>query len=160
NPRSTVGTVTEIYDYIRLLYARIGRTYCRQCQGEVKKDVLDDVVELLLSLPAETRVYVLFPLSAYRKRQEMHEAVGREKRRRKSGSKEQDVLKIILGDLRRHGFNRLYQAGQIYEFSTPESLLNLDFASDVFVLVDRVVILNNVRQRLMDSLEICYREGN
>jgi excinuclease ABC subunit A len=160
NPRSTVGTVTEIYDYIRLLYARIGRTYCRQCQREVKKDVLDDVVELLLSLPEETRVYVLFPFSAYRKRQELHEEVSREKRKRKSGSKEQDVLKAVLGDLRRHGFNRLYQAGRIYEFSTPESLLNLDFASDVSVLVDRIMIRSDVRQRLMDSLEICYREGN
>src|SRR5262249_18533560 len=78
NPRSTVGTVTEIYDYIRLLYARIGRTYCRQCQGEVKKDVLDDVVELLLSLPEGTRVYILFPFSAYRKRQEIHEEASQE----------------------------------------------------------------------------------
>jgi excinuclease ABC subunit A len=66
----------------------------------------------------------------------------------------------LLGDLRRHGFNRLYQEDKIYEFSTPESLLNLDFAGDVFVLVDRIMIRSDVRQRLMDSLESCYREGN
>jgi len=160
NPRSTVGTVTEIYDYLRLLYARIGRTYCRQCQREVKKDVLDDVVELLLSLPAETRVYILFPFSGYRTVQEKHEEASREKRRKRSGNKEQEILKAVLGGLRRQGFNRLYQEGRIYEFSTPESLLNLNFGSEVFVLVDRIAVRSDVRQRLMDSLESCYREGN
>ena len=67
NPRSTVGTVTEIYDYLRLLYARIGRTYCWQCQREVKKDILEDVVQILLSLPEDTRVYVLFSPSCVRR---------------------------------------------------------------------------------------------
>lgn len=160
NPRSTVGTVTEIYDYLRLLYARIGRTYCWKCQREVKKDILDDVVQLLLSLPEETRVYILFPFSAYRKLQEMRQEASRERRRKKSAPKEQEVLKAILGDLRRQGFNRLYQESRIYEFSTPESLLNVNFGAEVFVLVDRVMIRSDVRQRLMDSLESCYREGN
>ena len=121
NPRSTVGTVTEIYDYLRLLYARIGRTYCWKCQREVKKDILDDVVQLLLSLPEETRVYILFPFSAYRKLQEMRQEASRERRRKKSAPKEQEVLKAILGDLRRQGFNRLYQEA---EFMSSQ-LLNL-----------------------------------
>src|SRR6185436_6925190 len=67
NPRSTVGTVTEIYDYLRLLYARVGRTYCWQCHQEIKKDIPDDAVQLLLSLPEGTRLYVLFPFGTYRK---------------------------------------------------------------------------------------------
>jgi excinuclease ABC subunit A len=160
NPRSTVGTVTEIYDYLRLLYARIGRTFCWQCQREVKKDILEDVVQRLLSLPEETRVYILFPFSAYRRLQEMREEANRERRRKKPAAREQDILRAILGDLRRQGFNRLYQENQIYEFSTPESLLNVNFNAEVFVLVDRLVIRDDVRQRLMDSLETCYREGN
>jgi excinuclease ABC subunit A len=159
SPRSTVGTVTEIYDYLRLLYARVGRTYCRQCQREVKKDILEDVVQLLLSLPEETRLYVLFPLSAYRRLQEMQRE-SRDKRRKRSATREEEILRTILGELRRQGFSRLYQGRQIYEFSTPESLLNVNFSAEVFVLVDRIVVRNDVRQRLMDSLEICYREGN
>src|SRR6476646_3928262 len=83
NPRSTVATATEIYDYLRLLFARVGRTYCANCGNQVKKDS-----SLLPS----------------------------------------DQLKIRLLDLRTRGFNRLYQAGQIFEFSTPESLLNVNFS--------------------------------
>jgi len=160
NPRSTVGTVTEIYDYLRLLYARIGRTYCWQCQREVKKDILEDVVQILLSLPEDTRVYVLFPVSTYRKMQELKETAARERRKKKPINKEQEALKAALSDLRRQGFNRLYQNKQTYELSTPESLLNLDFSAEIFVLVDRVVIRRDMRQRLMDSLESCYRESN
>jgi excinuclease ABC subunit A len=84
NPRSTVGTVTEIYDYLRLLYARVGRTFCWQCQREVNKDILDEVVQLLLSLPEGTRIYVLFPFSHYRKFLELQSLAHKEKRRRKN----------------------------------------------------------------------------
>ncbi len=159
NPRSTVGTVTEIYDYLRLLFARIGRTYCWRCQREVKKDILDEVVQLLLTLPEETRIYVLFPFSAYRKFHELKEAVLKEKRRSKPEAKEQETLKVVLFDLRKHGFGRLYQNRQIYELSSPEAVLSLNFAEELFVLVDRIVIRPDVRQRLQDSLETCYREG-
>src|SRR6476646_8690898 len=62
NPRSTVATATEIYDYLRLLFARVGRTYCVQCGNEVKKDTVDEVAEAILSLGEETRLQVLFPL--------------------------------------------------------------------------------------------------
>jgi excinuclease ABC subunit A len=160
NPRSTVGTVTEIYDYLRLLYARIGRTYCWQCQREVKKDVLDDIVQFLLSLPEGTRLYVLFPFTAYRKFQELKEAAAKDRRKKKTAAKELEVVKTVLFDLRKHGFNRLYQQKEVYEFSTPESLLDVNFSEEVLILVDRVVIRPDIRQRLVDSLESCYREGN
>src|SRR6202035_3606192 len=64
NPRSTVATATEIYDYLRLLYARVGRTYCANCRREVKKDTVDEVADAILALHPETRVQVVFPLQA------------------------------------------------------------------------------------------------
>lgn len=159
NPRSTVGTATEIYDYLRLLYARIGRTYCWKCQREIRKDVLDEVIQVLLSLPESTRIYVLFPFSTYRKYQELRSATAREKPKKRIQNQEQEIIKSVLFDLRKQGFNRLYQNHQIYEISTPESLLNLDFSQELFVLVDRVIIRPDIRQRLMDSIEACYHEG-
>ena len=158
NPRSTVGTVTEIYDYLRLLYARVGRTFCWQCQQEVKKDILDEAVQLLLSLPEGTRIYVLFPFSHYRKFLELRSPAQKEKRRRRNP--EQDVLQQVLLDLRKQGFNRLYQNSQVVELSNPDLLLSLDFSKPLFVLVDRLVIRPDIRQRLMDSVETCYREGD
>jgi excinuclease ABC subunit A len=160
NPRSTVGTVTEIYDYLRLLYARVGRTYCWQCEREVKRDVLDEVVQVLLSLPEGTRLYVLFLFSAYRKFQELKNPNTSEKRRPRKAQPEKDILKQVLLDLRKHGFSRLYQRNQIFDLSTPESLIDLNFSGPLFVLVDRLVMKADLRQRLMDSVEICYREGN
>ena len=64
NPRSTVATATEIYDYLRLLYARVGRTFCRNCGQEVKKDTVDEVAQTILSLGEGTRLNVLFPVQA------------------------------------------------------------------------------------------------
>src|SRR5262245_59643976 len=136
NPRSTVGTVTEIYDYLRLLYARVGRTFCWQCQREVKKDILDEVVQLLLSLPEETRIYVLFPFSHYRKFVEVKSPAQKERRKRKNP--EQDILQQVLLDLRKQGFNRLYQNSQVVELSNPDLLLSLDFSKPLFLLVDRL----------------------
>ena len=158
NPRSTVATVTEIYDYLRLLFARIGRTFCWQCGTEVKKDVLDQAVSRLMALPPGTRLYILFPFAHYRRFQELRKSRSATKQR--SGPREPELLKTVLRDLRRQGFNRLYREGRIYELSDPESLLDLDFSAPLEVLVDRVVIRPGLRQRLADSLEICYREGS
>ena len=158
NPRSTVATVTEIYDYLRLLFARIGRTFCWQCGTEVKKDVLDQAVSRLMALPPGTRLYILFPFAHYRRFQELRKSRSATKQR--SGPREPELLKTVLRDLRRQGFNRLYREGRIYELSDPESLLDLDFSAPLEVLIDRVVIRPGLRQRLADSLEICYREGS
>ncbi|HZC24877.1 MAG TPA: excinuclease ABC subunit A, partial [Candidatus Binatia bacterium] len=147
NPRSTVATATEIYDYLRLLFARVGRTYCANCGREVKKDTVDEVADAILALPAETRLQVLFPLqrggaqdSAASKSGKSKSPPSREKREKGGAPTLSDALKTRLFDLRKGGFNRLYQDGQIYEFSTPESLLDVDFLRAVFVLVDRLVV--------------------
>ena len=150
NPRSTVATATEIFDYLRLLFARIGRTYCLQCGQEVKKDTVDEVVERVLALGEGTRLNVLFPIQALRCR--VAEGEGRQEvaRQEEAGGRVcsptlSDAIKTRLFDLRKRGFNRLFQNGQIFEFSTPESLLDINFAEPVFGLVDRLVVAADQR---------------
>ena len=162
NPRSTVGTATEIYDYLRLLFARVGRTYCAQCGQQVKKDTVDEVANAVLGLVNGTRLHVLFPL-------QIPAAVPATGKQPKTGAKRSkrpvasagisDPLKTRLLDLRTRGFNRLYQKGQIFEFSTPESLLDVDFGEPVFLLVDRLVVSPEVRVRIVDAVEMSYRES-
>src|ERR1700686_3796359 len=166
NPRSTVGTATEVYDYLRLLFARVGRTYCVQCGKEVKKDTVDEVAAALMKLPEGTRLNVLFPLQAASPQIASPDAAPAAKTRARkkkakgdAGNVLSDQLKSRLLDLRTRGFNRLYQNGQIFEFSTPESLLNINFADPVFVLVDRLVISPDSRSRIVDAVEISYRES-
>ena len=165
NPRSTVATATEIYDYLRLLFARVGKTYCLKCGGEVKRDTVDEVAATVLALGEGTRLQVLFPLQTA-KAQGEGKRPSRAKRPRDS---QRDVasgaeffdndLKAKLADLRQRGFNRLYQDGKIFEFSTPESLLDINFAEPVFALVDRIVVSADVRARIVDAVESAYREA-
>ncbi len=167
NPRSTVGTATEIYDYLRLLFARIGRTYCLQCGKQVKKDTVDEVAEAVLSLGEGTRLNVLFPLQRVELKPASVPDTSLDGAKRKSkkkaktdaGNLPSDQLKARLLDLRTRGFNRLYQSGQIFEFSTPESLLNINFAEPVFLLVDRLTVSADSRARIVDAVEISYRES-
>jgi excinuclease ABC subunit A len=162
NPRSTVGTATEIYDYLRLLFARVGRTYCLRCGAEVKKDTVDEVASAVLGLGEGTRLHALFPLQSL-----TAAPLEPEKKRGRSGKKQpapvprplSDLLKARLLDLRTRGFNRLYQNGQIFEFSTPESLLDVDFSAPVFLLVDRLIVSPEGRARIVDAVEISYREA-
>jgi excinuclease ABC subunit A len=158
NPRSTVATATEIYDYLRLLYARAGRTFCAVCGEEVKKDTVDEVADKVLSLCEGTRAYVLFPLVP------MPAPAPPEKKPR--GRKKKvaepvlsDPMKERLFELRKRGFNRLWQNGNIFEFSTPESLLDINFAQPVFLLVDRIAIAPDIRARIVDAIEQAYREA-
>jgi excinuclease ABC subunit A len=139
NPRSTVATSTEIHDFLRLLYARAGRSYCPVCGKRVEKDTVDQVAQAMLRQPDRSRWYALFPV----KSEETSEA-----------------LRDRLFSLRGKGFNRLYQSGATFEFSTPESLLDIDFHKPLFILVDRFVITPDVHQRLVDTTEICYREAS
>jgi len=165
NPRSTVATATEIYDYLRLLFARIGRTYCRQCGQEVKKDTVDEIAQTILALGEGVRLNVLFPI-------QRREAAAGESRRAKSKPKKSSKgaaasgtslpdpsLNDRLFDLRKRGFNRLFQNGQIFEFSTPESLLDIDFSQPVYALVDRIVVGPDQRTRVVDAVEQGYREA-
>ncbi|HXZ28604.1 MAG TPA: excinuclease ABC subunit UvrA [Terriglobales bacterium] len=163
NPRSTVATATEIYDYLRLLFARISQTFCLKCGGEVKKDTVDEVAAAVLAMEEGTRLHVLFPLRAPAA---IPAAEAKPKARKKprvetggQAAATSDLLKSRLFELRKAGFNRLYQRGQVFEFSTPESLLDVDFAEPVFLLVDRLAVAPEIRARLVDAVEIAYRES-
>jgi excinuclease ABC subunit A len=138
NPRSTVATSTECYDFLRLLYARVGQTFCPNCWTRVRKDTVDEVAARLLLLPEGSRWYALFPAGDH-------------------GSTQ--ALRDHLFELRKKGFNRLFQGGRLFEFSTPESLLDIDFSKPLFVLVDRISMGPDLHQRLVDTIEICYRES-
>src|ERR1041385_5347593 len=163
NPRSTVATATEIYDYLRLLYARVGRTYCRNCGQEVKRDTVDEVAQTILALPEGTRLNVLFPVLPMGRPAPMEKE--KKSRGRKSAKAAAAVeatanaLKELLFDLRKKGFGRLFQNGQIFEFSTPESLLDIDFSKPVYVLADRIVVGPDQRTRIVDAVETGYREA-
>ena len=182
NPRSTVGTATEIYDYLRLLYARVGVTTCPRCGEVVRKDHVDEIAGRVLALEPGRRFYVLFQINPDVSRGELKEEISRRKRsttRQGRGalrtpvvpsgfraepspstpSPPSEAVKPRLFSLRQHGFNRLYQGGRVFEFSTPESLLEIDFARPVYILVDRLAVSSEVRQRLIDSVELCYRES-
>ena len=167
NPRSTVATATEIYDYLRLLFARAGRTYCVNCGREVKKDTVDEVADAILALDLDTRLQVLFPLQRPGTTVSPPDEKPLRSKLKKASSKQNsnttpalsDALKARLFDLRKAGFNRLYQTGQIFEFSTPESLLDINFAEPVFVLVDRLTVSPAARSRIVDAIETAYRES-
>src|SRR6266404_5900952 len=160
NPRSTVATATEIFDYLRLLFARVGRTYCLLCGQEVKKDTVDEVVDRLLALGEGTRLNVFFPIQTHVPAAE--EKVPKKSRAKKKSAESNlpsDAIKARLFDLRKRGFNRLFQNGQVFEFSTPESLLDVNFSEPVFGLVDRLVVSADQRSRIVDAVEIGYREA-
>jgi len=192
NPRSTVATATEIYDYLRLLFARIGVTTCYQCGELVRKDNVDEIADRVLALEPGRRFHVLFqvhaqestpgwkgpspeaaPVSREVAENDAARTLPRLKARAPSGSRRTkskaagipasvapgESLKPRLFALRQSGFNRLYQQGRVFEFSTPESLLEIDFSKPVYVLVDRLSISPEIRQRLIDSIELCYREA-
>jgi excinuclease ABC subunit A len=137
NPRSTVATSTEVYDFMRLLWARAGRTFCPVCGRQVLKDTVDHVAQAMLEQPQGTRFYAIFPVA--------HEP--------------EVVPKERLNELRARGFNRLWQDGKVFEFSTPESLLDIDWKQPVSVLADRIAISDDARQRIVDTVESCYRES-
>jgi excinuclease ABC subunit A len=165
NPRSTVATATEIYDYMRLLYARCGTVHCVVCDGIVKRDSVDEIAEAILALGEGTRLHALFPVAAPATPTAPEKKPARVRKPAKPpvikgpDSPLTDALKERLADLRKRGFNRLYQNGSIYEFSTPESLLEIDFAQPVFALVDRIVVSPENRPRIVDAAEIGYRES-
>ncbi len=171
NPRSTVATATEIYDYLRLLYARCGEVHCVYCDGLVKRDSIDEVAEAILALGEGTRLNALFPVrhADHRGRTSQAGRAVQPKRqprpdsnpvpKRQPESPLSEALKARLAELRTAGFNRLYQRGSIFEFSTPESLLDLDFTLPVFVLLDRIVVDADNRARIVDAAEIAYREA-
>ncbi len=160
NPRSTVATATEIFDYLRLLFARIGRTYCVECGQEVKRDTVDEVVDRVLTLGEGTRLNVFFPIqtqlpSDQAKTPKKSHAT----KKTVAPNLPSDAIKSRLFDLRKRGFNRLFQNGRVFEFSTPESLLDINFSEPVFGLVDRLAVPADQRSRIVDAVETAYREA-
>jgi excinuclease ABC subunit A len=160
NPRSTVATATEIYDYLRLLFARCGTAHCIVCGGIVKRDTVDEIASSILALGDDTRLYALFPV----KPRVAAEPEAEPKRKKKAKTAvnpalPSDAFKERLTELRTRGFNRLYQNGKIVEFSTPESLLDLDFQQGLYALVDRLVVSPDNRARIVDAAEIGFRES-
>jgi len=180
NPRSTVGTATEIYDYLRLLFARAGRTICPHCGIPVLRDSVDQVAARLLESAAGRRAFALFPLSAQpgppaavvledadaapvkpaRVGKTTRVAARRAKAIAAPPAEAPHLrFQTRLFELRRKGFTRLYQDGLTVEFSTPESLLELDFHRPIHVIADRLVIAAEGRSRIVDAVESAYREA-
>ena len=158
NPRSTVATATEIYDYLRLLFARCGETYCIKCGALVRRDNPDEIATKVLSLAPGRRFYVVYQLRVVAPQPETPAA--RRLLKKKPAPPSQESVRNALIDIQKRGFNRLYQNGRLHEFSSPETLLDVDFAKPVWVVVDRLSVSAESRARLVDSIEICYREGN
>ncbi|HEX8888650.1 MAG TPA: excinuclease ABC subunit UvrA [Pyrinomonadaceae bacterium] len=169
NPRSTVGTQTEVYDYLRLLYARAGITYCRVCGREVHRDSPESAAqEVLDTLTEGTRLYVLFPAEAGLRVETNGNGNGKKKetaRKRKaqpqSDTLSRQMVTAHIMSLMQRGFTRLYDAGgrQTIDLSSPDDYTRADF-DNIYVLVDRLVARTDVRERLVDSLETCFQEGH
>ncbi|WP_026332159.1 excinuclease ABC subunit UvrA [Deinococcus apachensis] len=138
NPRSTVGTVTEIHDYLRLLYARIGTPYCPICGRKIEKQSPSEITDRLLSQFADARAILLAPVVRGRKGE----------------------YRKLLGDLRREGFARVRVDGTLYELEEAEKLKLEKFEKhDVDVVVDRVTLRENDRSRIAESVELGLRRG-
>jgi excinuclease ABC subunit A len=167
NPRSTVSTQTEIYDYLRLLYARIGMTVCRVCGREVHRDSPESAAdEILRELPDGARFYVLFPATAGLDASEArpsgragNENGTRGKKASQKTKSDRHLITAHLMSLMQRGFTRLVADGKQIDLTSPDDYQRDDF-ENVFVLVDRLVARADVRQRLVDSLETCFREGH
>src|SRR5476651_67453 len=130
NPRSTVGTVTEIYDYLRLLFARIGHPHCTSCNKEITSQTVSQMVDQLMALPAGTRLTLLGPMIRGRKGE----------------------YKKELNQLRKEGFTRVVIDGRQIELAE-EIELDKKKKHDIDIVVDRIVVKEGVQRRLADSLE-------
>jgi len=136
NPRSTVGTVTEIYDYLRLLYARVGTPHCYRCGRPISSQTIDQIVDSVMSLSEGTRVMILAPLLSGQK-----------------GSHEK-----LFGRLKREGFARVRIDGEIREIEEVGKLAKTQ-KHDIDVVVDRLIIKEAIRKRLADSLELALAQA-
>ncbi len=130
NPRSTVGTVTEIYDYLRLLYARIGIPHCPRCGKEIKKQTVDQMVDHIMSLPERTKLQLLAPVVRGRKGTHVK----------------------LLEQAKRSGFVRVQIDGNLYELSE-EIKLDKNIKHNIEIIVDRLVVKQGIEKRLADSIE-------
>ncbi|MDD4071213.1 MAG: excinuclease ABC subunit UvrA [Desulfobacterales bacterium] len=137
NPRSTVGTITEIYDYLRLLYARIGTPHCHLCGRPITSQTIDQMIDQVMALPEKTRIIILSPVVSAQK-----------------GSHEK-----ILARLKKEGFARVRVDGSILEIERVEKL-DKNSRHQIDVIVDRLVINERIRNRLADSIELAMAQAD
>ena len=130
NPRSTVGTVTEIYDYLRLLYARIGKPHCTVCGREITQQTVDQIVDTVLKLEEKTRIQIMAPIVRGRKGEYVKE----------------------LDNIRKSGYVRVRVDGAVYDLSE-DIKMDKNKKHNIEVIVDRLIINNTVKSRLADSIE-------
>ena len=138
NPRSTVGTVTEIYDYLRLLYARIGTPYCPHCGSEIKPQSIDEIVNSVLKLPEGTKIQVMAPIAKGKKGE----------------------FQNVFSELIQEGFVRVKVDGEIYNLDEDEIKLTKTQKHDIDVVVDRLVIKDSIQSRLADSIQIALQKAD
>ena len=136
NPRSTVGTITEVHDYLRVLYASIGQQHCPSCGRPVGKQTAEQIVEAILAMPEGARVLVLAPLVQNRKGE----------------------YRDLLGDAQKRGFARVRVDGMIHQLSD-RLVLDKKLKHDIELVVDRLVVKEGIRSRLTDSVETALKEG-
>jgi len=137
NPRSTVGTVTEIYDYLRLLYARIGIPYCYKCGKRIRKQTPQQIVDAILTFPEDTRIMIMAPLVRGRKGE----------------------YREIFKEVRREGFIRVRVDGKIYEIDQ-RIKLDKNKKHNIEVVVDRLIIQPTIKERLTESVELALKIGS
>lgn len=135
NPRSTVGTVTEIYDYLRLLYARIGVPHCPKCGKEITKQSVDQMVDAILTLPERTKIQIIAPIIRGRKGQ--HEKV--------------------LESIKKKGFVRARIDGEMYDLTEDEVVLEKNKKHTIEAVIDRLIVKPDIHSRLADSLETALK---
>lgn len=138
NPRSTVGTVTEIYDYLRLLYARIGTPHCPQCGDEIKPQTIDEIVDKIMKFPEGSKIQVLAPIA-----------------RGKKGE-----FASTFEELRQEGFVRVKVDDKIYNLDEDEIKLEKNQKHTIHVVVDRVVVKENAKSRIADSTQIALKKAD
>ncbi|MBE6049229.1 MAG: excinuclease ABC subunit UvrA [Clostridium sp.] len=138
NPRSTVGTITEIYDYLRLLYARIGTPYCPKCGKEISKQSIDQIVDQVMDLGERTKIQVLAPV--IRGKKGLHEKV--------------------INNIKKDGFIRARIDGEVYDLTEEEIKLEKNVKHNIEAVVDRIVIKEGIEGRLSDSIETALKLGD
>ena len=138
NPRSTVGTITEIYDYLRLLYARVGVPYCPVCGKKIKPQTLDEIVSKIIQLGEGTKIQILAPVV-----------------RGKKGE-----YSSLFEELRQEGFVRVKVDGEIYNLDEDEIELAKTKKHDISVVVDRIVVKESARSRIADSVQIALKKSD
>ncbi len=138
NPRSTVGTVTEIYDYLRLLYARIGKPHCPECGGEIAPQTIDEIIDNIMNLPEGTKIQIISPIIKGKKGE----------------------YTSLIEELRQEGFVRLRIDGEVVNIDETDIELKKNIKHTIEIVVDRIVVKESAKSRLTDSAQIALQKAN